>query len=110
MVAIQPGPAGPLHDLDIDAIRKREKDIPLLKTQLRQIERHLFLDLPSNRYAQISNTGAGHLPALRHPVHNRPSLEAIRADLPHHHEPVAAQQAHRRQPRSAVALGMMVCG
>ena len=62
-----------------------------------QIEHHLFPDLPSNRYAEISARGAGALRQVRHPVHHRTAAPAVRPGAAHDHEAVAAQQVHQRR-------------
>ena len=59
-----------------------------------QIEHHLFPDLPSNRYAADLGQGQGPLRALRHPVHDRTALQAVRTDDADDHEAVAAEPAH----------------
>ena len=69
-----------------------------------QIEHHLFPDLPSNRYAEISVQGARALRQVRHPLHDRPAAPAVRPGAAHDHQAVAAQRDDRqRRPGPAGA-------
>ncbi len=98
-----------------------------------QIEHHIYPDLPSNRYKEISPRVQEILRALRDRLHHRPAVEAVRAGAPPHHalrlpggakseerevDParnVAAQPAHARDRRcrdrrKAAACARPACG
>ena len=63
-----------------------------------QIEHHLFPDLPSNRYAEISVRVQDLCRPLRHPLHDRSAAPPVRPGAAHDPQARAAQRAdHRRR-------------
>ena len=78
-----------------------------------QIEHHLFPDLPSNRYAEISDRVRPLCDKYGIPYTTGPLLQAVRPGAADDHEAVAAQQVHqartvtttRRPRRSRAAAG-----
>ena len=66
-----------------------------------QIEHHLFPDLPSNRYAEISVKVRALCDEVRHPLHDRPAAPAVRPGAAHDHEAVAAQRLDLERPARA---------
>ena len=69
-----------------------------------QIEHHLFPDLPSNRYPEIARAGPGAVREVRHPLHHRSAVPAVRPGAAHDHEAVAALEngaARRTAARQA---------
>ena len=63
-----------------------------------QIEHHLFPDLPSNRYAEISDRVRPLMREVRHPLHDGTAAQAVRPGAAHDHQAVAAQQVHQARP------------
>ena len=64
-----------------------------------QIEHHLYPDLPSNRYRGDLDPGAPVVRQVRPAVHDGQLPGAVRQDVAHHREVVAAGQVPARHPR-----------